>query len=53
MIYHYVVDHRYLPPEEFIRAMPEGPLPDTPEYLVWAAQYEWGHRAARERRFRV
>jgi hypothetical protein len=53
MIYHYVVDHRYLPPEEFIRAVLEGPLPDTPEYLAHAAQYEWGRRAARERRFRV
>lgn len=51
MIYHYIVDHHYLPPDVFIRAVLEGPLPDTPEYLAHAAHYEWGRRAARMRRF--
>jgi hypothetical protein len=53
MVYHYVVDHHYLPPEEFVRSVLKGPLPDSPEYLAYAAQYEWGRRAARERRFRM
>lgn len=50
MIYHYVVDHHYLPPEVFIRAVLDGPLPDSPEYLALAMQYEWGRFAARRRR---
>jgi hypothetical protein len=50
MIYHYVVDHHYLPPEEFIRAVLDGPLPDSPEYLARAEQYEWGRLARRLRR---
>lgn len=50
LIYHYVVDHHYLPPEEFIRAVLEGPLPDSPEYLARAGEFEWGRKAARERR---
>ena len=50
LIYHYIVDHHYLPPEEFIRAVLEGPLPDSPEYLARAEQVEWGRRAARYRR---
>lgn len=52
LIYHYVVDHHYLPPEEFIRAVLEGRLPDSPEYLVRAEQFEWGRKAARERRLK-
>jgi len=28
LIYHYVIDHHYLPPEEFIQAVLESPLPD-------------------------
>jgi hypothetical protein len=49
MIYHYIVDHHYLPPAEFVQAVVEGPLPDTPEYLECAECYEWGRMA---RRFR-
>jgi hypothetical protein len=32
LIYHYVVAHRYRPPDEFIEAVLKGPLPDTREY---------------------
>jgi hypothetical protein len=41
MIYHYVVDHHYLPPEEFIQAVLEGPLPDTEEYRRRARECVW------------
>jgi len=52
LIYHYVVDHGYLPPEAFVRAVLEGPLPNAPEYLERANAFEWGRMAARERRYR-
>ena len=32
LVYHYVVEHHYCPPEEFIRAVLEGPQPGSPEY---------------------
>lgn len=32
MVYHYVVDHNYLPPEAFVKAILNSPIPDTPEY---------------------
>ena len=32
MIYHYVTDHNYLPPEEFIQAVLTGPGPGTDSY---------------------
>ena len=33
MIYHYIVDHQYLPPSEFIQAVLESPLPkESAEY---------------------
>jgi hypothetical protein len=32
LIYHYVVKHHYCPPEGFIEAVLDGPLPDTEEY---------------------
>jgi hypothetical protein len=32
LIYHYVVEHHYQPPDEFIQAVLEGPQPGTPEY---------------------
>jgi hypothetical protein len=32
LVYHYVVAHKYLPPDEFIQALLEGPLPGSPEY---------------------
>ncbi|MBI5840804.1 MAG: hypothetical protein HZB19_11945 [Chloroflexi bacterium] len=32
LIYHYVVAHEYLPPQEFIDAVLESPLPTSDEY---------------------
>jgi hypothetical protein len=37
MIVHYVEQHHYLPPDEFIAAVLSGPLPDTPEFASAAA----------------
>ncbi len=38
MIYHYVAEHEYKPPDEFIEAVLYGPLPDTVEYKVLLAK---------------
>ncbi len=32
LIYHYVTDHNYLPPDEFIDAVMKGPAADSAEY---------------------
>jgi hypothetical protein len=32
LIYHYVTAHLYRPPQAFIEAVMDGPLPDTPAY---------------------
>lgn len=32
LIYHYVTEHNYKPPEEFIEAVLQGPLPGSSEY---------------------
>lgn len=32
LVFHYVVEHDYCPPEEFIEAVLQGPLPKTTEY---------------------
>lgn len=32
LVYHYIVEHEYLPPEEFIQAVMEGPQPGTSEF---------------------
>lgn len=34
LIYHYVADHHYRPPDEFIQAVLEGPLPGSSEYEI-------------------
>lgn len=34
MIIHYVKEHNYLPPQEFIDAVMNGPYPGSPEYLT-------------------
>lgn len=41
LIYHYVVDHSYLPPEEFIQAVLTCPLPTSDEYKKIAASRSW------------
>lgn len=33
MIFHYVSDHKYKPPDEFINAVMNGPLPDSIAYI--------------------
>jgi hypothetical protein len=39
MIEHYLMDHGYSPPAEFIEAVLSGPLPGTPEYVSAAASF--------------
>ena len=41
LVYHYVVDHHYLPPDEFLRAILDGkPRPGTAEYAALVAEYD-------------
>jgi hypothetical protein len=49
LIYHYITHHNYLPPEPFIRAVLEAPLPDTPEYDRLCSQFMWGKLLLREK----
>ena len=39
MIAHYVADHGYAPPAEFVSAVLSGPLPGTPAYASAAALF--------------
>ena len=39
LIYHYVVEHHYQPPEEFIQAVLECPLPGSSEYESFLQQH--------------
>jgi len=41
LVYHYVREHRYLPPVEFIDAVLSGALPGSPEYQRLAASHGW------------
>ena len=41
LIYHYVVEHHYQPPEEFMQAVMEGPLPGSAEYESLMQQHDW------------
>jgi hypothetical protein len=41
MLMHYLVDHSYRPPDEFINAVLTGPTPLEEEYWVRAAVYRW------------
>ena len=41
LVYHYVVDHHCCPPEEFIQAVLEGPLPGSPEYEAVKKERDW------------
>ncbi len=40
LIYHYVTEHQYCPPEEFIEAVLKGPLPGSPEYETFLKRWE-------------
>lgn len=44
LIYHYMADHQYRPPAEFVDALLMGPRPDSPEYfaLLRGLNLEWG-----------
>lgn len=41
MIYHYIVDHHYLPPSVFLDALMTSPLPDDVSYRAIAERYHW------------
>lgn len=47
LIYHYIAQHHYQPPKQFIRAVLAAPLPDTPAYDLQAAQFQWGQNMLR------
>lgn len=41
LVYHYVVDHHYLPPDEFVRAVLDGrPRPGSAEYAAQVAELD-------------
>lgn len=40
LIYHYVAEHQYMPPQEFIDAVLFGSQPGTPEYLSLIEKYK-------------
>lgn len=40
LIYHYILDHKYHPPEAFIEAVLSSPLPGTDEYARQLSQLE-------------
>lgn len=41
LIYHYILDHHYLPPQEFTEAILTSPLPTSDEYLTIATHESW------------
>jgi hypothetical protein len=45
LIYHYVAEHGYKPPEEFIEALSEGTCPPDPEYFsrLQKLGHDWCH----------
>ncbi len=43
MIIHYVIEHNYRPPNEFIQAVLDAPMPGSPEYE--ARKLDWERRA--------
>jgi hypothetical protein len=40
LIHHYVVEHNYKPPDEFIEAVLEGSAPGSKEHETWLKKYE-------------
>ncbi len=44
LIYHYINEHGYLPPQEFIDAVLTSPFPDSQEYRKLAIQFAWGKK---------
>ena len=41
LIYHYVVEHRYKPPEEFIQAVLTGPDPGSEQHTKLLKRFGW------------
>lgn len=41
LVYHYVVDHHYRPPDEFVEAVLKGLPPDSAEYGRLREKYRW------------
>ena len=42
LILHYVRHHKYCPPNEFIQAIQQAPLPNSPEFQQLMSQCQWG-----------
>ena len=51
MILHYVEQHSYLPPQEFIDAVLQSPIPGTPEYTNAVAHFRELHAEFMDRQF--
>jgi hypothetical protein len=49
MVVHYIEEHHYSPPAEFVEAVLRSPLPDTEEYQVLTEPFWHKHREAIER----
>jgi hypothetical protein len=41
LIYHYIVEHHYCPPQEFVEAVLAGLLPGSPEYETLKKEKGW------------
>jgi hypothetical protein len=52
MVVHYIEEHGYRPPTEFIEAVLRSPLPDTEEYQLVTEPFWHKHREAIERMMR-
>jgi hypothetical protein len=52
LIFHYVRQHSYLPPDEFVSAVMDGPRPPNPEFFADLGRLglEWCHKRAAESR---
>jgi len=48
LIWHYMAEHHYQPPAEFLQAIQEGPLPDTPDYKKFWHWYYAGGESEKE-----
>ena len=49
MVAHYVEQHRYCPPAEFLAAVMASPLPGTPEYMAVASGFRQIHQQQLEK----
>ena len=49
MVVHYIEQHEYRPPDEFVEAVLRSSLPDTDEYQLITEPFWHKHRAVIER----